>query len=210
MKREKESRRASITGELVETACSRLAKGERVRRTLPGGGRLHIDRQLPFLCVYRQRDNDAGTSRLVTTEAAYLVAPGGRRHVRDVHTLVEGVVRTLAQAFGGFLLLEIWAGPDEGKANDPAVPSVPPVFRVVTRRSSRLSGTVADLASRLTNVKVLKQAVVVETEQQGSPVPSGLAPLLSKDTADSLRCATLGCRCLQSIVAIPAKFIRSS
>ena len=36
------------------TCARRLARNKRVRRTLPGWGRLHIDRQLPFLCVYRR------------------------------------------------------------------------------------------------------------------------------------------------------------
>ena len=47
-------RKGRISDSLVKSVCRRLRRNLRVRRTLPGNGRLHIDRQLPFLCVYRR------------------------------------------------------------------------------------------------------------------------------------------------------------
>ena len=38
---------APISDRIIEAVRSRLAAGKRVRRTLPGGGRLHMDRPLP-------------------------------------------------------------------------------------------------------------------------------------------------------------------
>ena len=60
--------------------CERIVQEKKVRRTLPGG-RLHIDRKLPFLCVYRtpQGKFDEGTHRLVMGEASYLVVNGARK-----------------------------------------------------------------------------------------------------------------------------------
>ena len=77
----------AISSSLVDSVCQRLARNQRVRRTLPNKGRLHIDRQLPFLCVYRQPPNydDAGTERLVKGEASYLVAPGAKHVSRRRH-----------------------------------------------------------------------------------------------------------------------------
>ncbi len=43
-----------ISDRFIQTVCTRLAENKQVRRTLPLGGRLHIDRQLPFLCIYRR------------------------------------------------------------------------------------------------------------------------------------------------------------
>ena len=43
-----------IPPSLIEVIRKRLAGNKSVRRALPANGRLHIDRQLPFLCVYRQ------------------------------------------------------------------------------------------------------------------------------------------------------------
>ncbi|TFH66390.1 MAG: DUF1704 domain-containing protein, partial [Gemmatimonadales bacterium] len=79
-----------ITHRFVEIIQGRIADGKRVRRTLPSGGRLHVDRPLPFLCVYRKpaRRPDEGTDQLVTTEASYLVASGAPRHREELRRLL--------------------------------------------------------------------------------------------------------------------------
>ena len=38
-----------INRRFIKTVCERLVENKQVRRTLPDGGRLHFDRQLPFL-----------------------------------------------------------------------------------------------------------------------------------------------------------------
>lgn len=124
--------KAEQGGGLLDEISSRLEDNEPVRRTLRGGGRLHVDRQLPFLCVYRAREEggDAGTRRLVTGEAAYLVGPGAPEFEAQLLELVQVVARTQSRHFGGFLLLELWASPGGGKANDPTVPQVLPKFTI--------------------------------------------------------------------------------
>ena len=65
---------------LIAVVRDRLSRNLRIRRSLPGDGRLRLDRQLPFLCVYRRPDGakiaDRGTRELVTTEGAYLFGSG--------------------------------------------------------------------------------------------------------------------------------------
>jgi hypothetical protein len=58
----------------------RLEANKRIRRNLPRWGRIHIDRQLPFLCVYRQptRRRDDGTERLIMGQPAYLITQNHR------------------------------------------------------------------------------------------------------------------------------------
>ena len=77
---------AGVPVKLIAEVRQRLAKNNQVRRKLPDQGRLHIDRQLPFLFVYRRPADreDLGAERLVMGEAAYLVAPGAKRLQRDV------------------------------------------------------------------------------------------------------------------------------
>ena len=62
----------SIPDSLINEIEDRLTKGKQVRRALPLDGRLHIDRTLPFLIIYRQPHNysDKGTDRLVKGEAS--------------------------------------------------------------------------------------------------------------------------------------------
>ena len=94
----------------IESITTRLAADRGVDVRLPGG-RLHVDRQLPFLCVYRgPRGDDAGTAALITGQASYLNSRSSSEFpTRALRQLVRGVVRALSEPFGAFLLLELWA-----------------------------------------------------------------------------------------------------
>ena len=60
---------ADVDVDLVAIVKQRLAAGKPVRRTLVGNGRLHVDRPLPFLCVYRPPvgRREVGTAEVVRT-----------------------------------------------------------------------------------------------------------------------------------------------
>jgi uncharacterized protein (TIGR02421 family) len=83
-----------------------------VRMQLPGGGTLNLDRKLPFLFVHRQPDlsRPDSTAELITGEASFLTVRGDVEPARDI-------VRALAEAgtaeTGSFLVLELWAGPED-------------------------------------------------------------------------------------------------
>lgn len=190
-----------IPTSLIDEVCQRLANNQQVRRTLPEKGRLHIDRQLPFLCVYRQppEDVDAGTERLIQGEASYLVVPGSSAYRPSVVKLVREVVRTLSAAFGAFLIVEIWSAPDGGKANDPAVPSVLPTFTIHAAETSKLTRSVDALAKRLKRVKVLKHGVHVDVVRDGKTHSPEMKPLLTANEARELNCMFIG-------IAVPPVF----
>ena len=177
---------------LTKTVCARLAANKRVRRTLPGRGRLHVDRQLPFLCIYRIPNDreDMGTRNFVKSEASYLVT-SAKEHKAGA-TLVDGLVSTLAPEFGAFLVVEIWSGSDEGKETDPRAPEVSPRFRVLAPTTSRLSSTVETLVGQLKKIKVLKQSVEVDVERVNQIAPPGMSSLLSKTRAKELGCSIIG------------------
>jgi len=175
--------RASRSREIEALAgpvVDRLREGKRVRRTVPGGGRLHIDRKLPFLAAYRRpaTRSDPGTRRLVLGEAAYLVAPGGAGARAGVERLTRSVVETVAPDFGAFLLLELWAGPDEVGEDGDAPP--PPGFRIRIPRSGAPARTVETLARLLRKVALHGRRAEVKTMRNVSPAPSGRAPLLDE------------------------------
>lgn len=177
---------------LIRTCCKRLALDKGVRRTLPGNGRLHVDRQLPFLCVYRRRPDDPGTESLVRGVAAYLVAPEQARYRKNVSGLVREMVTTMAAEFGAFLIIEVWSGPDGGRSNDPAIPSVPPQFQVLVPTDRSLSETVDVLARGLSEVRVMKQRVTVEIVRDRQPSPPGMCLLLDHQETLERNCSILG------------------
>lgn len=97
---------------IAKSVCGRLAKNKRVRRNLPCGGRLRIDRQLPFLCLHRaDLATDASTRELVTTEAAYLFASNSLEHRAGLTLLCDAIASSMQEHFGTFLLIEIWESP---------------------------------------------------------------------------------------------------
>ena len=128
---------------------------------------------------------------MVKGEASYLVAPGDKPFHESLTNLVRGVVKTLSAEFGAFLIIEIWATPDGGKANDPAVPTVLPSF-TIHAPATGLPRTVEALQKRLSRVKVLKQGVEVNVVRDGQTHPLDMEPLLSDVEAKELKCAFLG------------------
>ena len=96
-----------------------LAEDKRVDVELPGGGRLHLERRLPVLCVYRLAAGDIGTEQFVGSEPAYLIIPPAARAAAQAIKLLRTVVEQLAQHFGSFLVIEVWASP-QGNATVPA------------------------------------------------------------------------------------------
>src|SRR5690606_41788982 len=100
-----------IADSLIETIGQRLQHEKRVRRTLPGG-RLHIDRPVPFLTAYRSPTDreDPGTKRLVVGEGSYLAVSGASETLPSLQRLVLGVSDVLVEKFGAVLIVELWSG----------------------------------------------------------------------------------------------------
>jgi uncharacterized protein (TIGR02421 family) len=191
------SKGISLSRDLIETICERLERDERVRRTLPGSGRVHIDRQLPFLCVYVQPEErpDRGTERLVTAEASYLVASPKGTPVRELRFLLGPVIRTLVKEFGAFLLVEVWSGADVARRDDGRPPS--PAFRIVVESRRGFGGTVETLKDHLERITIQKVGAEAMTQRGRPPAPSGRQPLLT-----ARQCRELGC-CLLGIEVAP-------
>lgn len=70
---------AVIPSQFVKDVTDRLQQNKRVRRALPGWGGVRIDRQLPFLCVYRQRPEQINQDihELLLGQASYIMALSG-------------------------------------------------------------------------------------------------------------------------------------
>ncbi|MDH5616504.1 MAG: DUF1704 domain-containing protein, partial [Acidimicrobiia bacterium] len=178
-----------LTDQLIEDIADRIAKGKQVRRTLPPGGRIHIDRQLPFLFVYRPAGKvvDPGIVGLITSEASYLVAPAQVRARSWTNRLVERVTDVLAATFGGFLIIEIW-----GAQETAAEPRPQASFRVVVDREWADSSTVEQLSASLAGIRVMGRGPKVSVEQGGRLSPPGLPVVLARPRARELSTRYIG------------------
>jgi uncharacterized protein (TIGR02421 family) len=194
MKRPNKAPPNVITGRFVRTVCQRLAGNKRVRRTLPVWGRLHIDRQLPFLTVYRRPvgRQDRGTRQLILGEASYLSTVGDRQLRPSLSLLVQNVVKTLTPEFGAFLIVEVWSAATETEGD--AVESLArrPGFRILAPKSRAPVSTIEALEKALKQIgsqQLTSRVDVVYTRKSG---PKGLPPLMSPVTANDLNCFILG------------------
>ena len=151
----------------------RLATGQGVRRAVPGGW-LHMDRCLPFLCVYRHPNQPAapavasGTERLVLSQASHLSVSSVRDLAPAVSRLVAALGQRLSQEFGSFLVIEVWTAANSGTFRIHAPPTEP-------------ASTVAALAEALKHVDVLGGPAQVETADDPAPAPPAAPPLLTPE-----------------------------
>ena len=166
----------SLDNTLITTIGETLARNELVRKNLPDGSRLHIDRQLPFLCVYRRplERKDTGTERLLLGEAAYLLATSRERHYSELVSLVKEVAQQQSKHFGAFLLLELWSAEAE---EDKSLP----LFHIYAPRNGTPQHALEELESELLAINIEGQSTQVELSYHDVVHPPDLKPLLESE-----------------------------
>lgn len=103
-------------------AVALLKAGKAVRLDLEGGGRLHIDRPLPFLCIHILTDQDAGAAcDVASANASYLIASNLESAVRAINS----VGAYLREHFGTFIIVDIGELERDTMLNEDA-PYLPP------------------------------------------------------------------------------------
>lgn len=178
----------TIPDNLIEEIVARVSHGERVRRRLPHGGRLFIDRQVPFLCLYRRPvEPDGGTEKLIIGEAAFMIGSHDKPMMKSQSALVRDLVETLGDVFGAFLIIEVRARTDEPIAAAGGGPPLP-VVRIASFTGEESEHLVDVLRGALTADKRLRRLWRVETTTRAPP---GAAPVLSSNEARALGCTRL-------------------
>jgi len=160
---------ATVFERVADAVAAHVRTDRQLRRNLPGDGRLHLDRALPFLVVYRRPPGllDEGTVELATAPSAYLLASGEERFQPGLQQLVHAVAGAARDRLGAFLLLELWARP-EGVTPEPAADPLPPAAAVI-RGALGHASTAAVLAAAL-------RALIMRPEMGGElGVPESLA-----------------------------------
>lgn len=165
---------------LTAVVRDRLSRNLRIRRTLPGGGRLRLDRQLPFLCIYRRPvdefEGDGGTRELVTTEGAYLFASGAPAYARGVSRLCQAVGDVLRDHLGTLLVIELWTDHAGATGLGFGAP-LRPGFRIFAPAGNALADAVEALAKALRTVKLQGLRADVEIVEGAPPGARGLENL---------------------------------
>ncbi len=184
-----------IPDALINTITERLTEGKRVRRRLPGKGRINIDRPLPFLCIYRfpsDRD-DKGTAHLVLGEGSYLIASAPEAVEESLSALVEAVAKVLADKFGAFLIIEVWSAKNSPEENTVGAIFQPKAkFRIFTAKPDEIPSTVEVLAKSLQSINIPGFISEVEIKEGDISSPPGMASLLTTRATKNISCLMIG------------------
>ena len=182
----------SISDSFIGVICKRVENNQSVRRSLPVWGRVHIDRSLPFLCIYRRpiKDEAIGAEHVAMGEASYITAPGNRSLQKSLELLVHSIAKIQVINFGAFLVLEIWElTEDEISIEGPAYK---PYFQIVRPLKTTLFSTIEILEAELKQVKYRGLFAGVDVVSSSKIFRPGLVSLMSAAKAAELGCHILG------------------
>lgn len=97
-----------ISDKSIKQILTNLADDDELNANLPGGGKLHIEKEVPYLVLYRKKKNDKGTSRIVHSKASYLII--GDKEFEGYQKLVYEISNKLSPIFTTYMLLEVYTG----------------------------------------------------------------------------------------------------
>lgn len=100
-----------ISSEIIQHICESLSKSEALNEVLPNNGLLHIDKLLPFICIYRFKESNVYFSRLLKTQASYLIV----HESVDISKLLDAITMLVVNKYETFLMMEFWPNESEDK-----------------------------------------------------------------------------------------------
>ena len=92
----------------IEQILTVLEEDKEISCELPGKGILHIEKELPYLVIYRRKKEDKGTRRLVTNESSYLII--GNEDFAGYQKLLFKIADKISAEMESYLLFEIFSG----------------------------------------------------------------------------------------------------
>ncbi len=165
----------------LDEIVSCLANGRSIRRDLPGGGRLHIDRPLPFICVHIAEDETEPAARdIAQANASYLIAPNTACAV----TVIEAIEAPLRKQFGAFVIFDIGELEEDRFLTDDA-PFLPP-FEIAIWASADMAEAAETFSAAISDSEARFRTPRVERAET--------PPTRADEALGQLGCSTLAVR----------------
>ncbi len=155
----------------IQNMIERLQVDCELEQHLPGGGYIHMSDELPYLVVYRlkdeKEDEDRATVRFVLSEASFLIV--GTKDWEGYQRLLYSLSEAMSSKFKSFLLLEIYSGDIDSREFHIKGPAdkIPSTLKVLKKQLD-------DLNSKY-QILDLNYCVIDDTEKRH---PEGQKPLL--------------------------------
>lgn len=162
----------------------RLQQDKRLVRLLPQGGRLMMDRSLPFICLYRApaETADPGVDELVRAQTSYLRCSDAADYHDTLRSVLSSVATAVTEQSQAFLIIEVW--PADPSKNPDTFKAMCPV-KNLPATSRALSDGLNEMVKAMRGAK----AEVIDTAFRHPP---HLHPLFSMDELRALGVLTIG------------------
>ncbi|WP_052184156.1 flavohemoglobin expression-modulating QEGLA motif protein [Psychroserpens sp. Hel_I_66] len=155
-----------IKADIITQICEQLAEKKPINQELPNNSVLHIDKMLPFICVYRFNEPDVYFSRVLKTQASYLIVD----ERVDISHLLEAIRLIMSKEFDTFLILECI--PKTATNNKKFQISCP---------KGKAPGTIKALKQGFAELKDFYPSITVKVKDTVARHPEHLKPLLNVD-----------------------------
>ena len=87
----------------IDDVIAAIDAGKPIREDFDDGGRLHIDRPLPFLCVHVGGNQDCAARDVAAANASYLIAS----QTSAVVPIIKAIGAAMIERFGHFIVLDV-------------------------------------------------------------------------------------------------------
>lgn len=153
-----------IERKTIQRIIRLIATGKPITEQIGETGMLHLDKLVPYICVYRRTRPDAYFSRLLKTQASYLIADS----TEDITRLLSEISNTVSAKLNAFLILEMWPVREDHKG----------LFTIYCPKKGKAPATIAALKEGINELKVIYPEVSTKVFSTQTRHPDGLAPLL--------------------------------
>lgn len=171
----------------IDHICEKLTEEQIISEAFPGKGELHIDKLLPYLCVYRYEKKSAYFARLLKTQSSYLIV----REDLDISVLLEQISDVVSQKFNAFLIIEMWP-----------VSKTPKATFEIFYPEDKASATVKALEEGFNKVKKIYPKASTKVFNTSDKQTKLFKPILPVDPAKETSHMSIG-------IAIPALYLNT-
>lgn len=157
-----------ITTELINNVCENLEENLPITEALPEEGLLHIDKLLPYICVYRYKKKDRYFSGLLKTQGSYLIV----KDTVDISNLLACLSSAISSKLNAFLILEMWPVRKDHQAD----------FELSCPKG-KAPATVAAFEEGINELRILYPEISVTVSDTHHRHPERLQPLMDVDAS---------------------------
>ena len=164
----------------IEHILTILEEEKEISCGLPGKGILHIEKELPYLVIYRKKRKDKGTRRFIINESSYLVI--GDEDLDGNKKLLYKISHKISAQMESYLLFEMYSGDSNtGK------------FRI-KGPAQRLPSTLETLKEELLKINSEFTGLYLDTEIMDTPhrQAENEVPLMEVEEAKSCGAVLVG------------------